>query len=353
MVEKRVIANNLVVYSISHALVDLICAGALFTIYFNKLVNPQVLFVLVIVYNVLAFAFQAPFGLWIDKLRKPVFSAVFGSILVILSPMFIFISPLTAVILAGVGNAFFHIGGGIISLNLQPKKATMPGIFVAPGALGLAIGIYLGKAGIFYPGYFILALGAMCILMLKIKMPLLEYNKKKIEGDFRYFELIIILLLFSISIRAFIGFATVFPWKSNLLLLALLTFAVVLGKGLGGFFGDKFGWVKVSVTALLLSAPLIYFGKESVFLGILGMFLFNMTMPVTLVGVSNMLHGRFGFAFGLTTLALIIGVYPTYFDVHKYFSSGLLFFIIILSALTLFIGLKLYFKKFPEMHYKE
>jgi hypothetical protein len=47
-------------------------------------------------------------------------------------------------------------------------------------------------------------------------------------------------------------------------------------------------------------------------LWIFGIFLFNMTMPITLVVISNTFQGRQGFAFGLTTLALIIGALPYY-----------------------------------------
>jgi hypothetical protein len=66
--------------------------------------------------------------------------------------------PFAAVIFAGIGNALFYIGGGTISLSLIPRKATAPGIFVAPGALGVLVGTLLGKSGNFSAWPLLLAL---------------------------------------------------------------------------------------------------------------------------------------------------------------------------------------------------
>lgn len=109
---------------------------------------------LVILYNVLAFALQAPFGLFVDKLKMPVHSAIIGTLLVAVATLFIK-TPFVAASISGIENALFHIGGGIISLNLIPKKATMPSIYVAPGALGLMVGALVGKAGFFISWPFI------------------------------------------------------------------------------------------------------------------------------------------------------------------------------------------------------
>jgi FSR family fosmidomycin resistance protein-like MFS transporter len=82
---------------------------------------------------------------------------------------------------------------------------------------------------------------------------------------------------------------------------------------------------------------------------ILGIFLFNLTMPVTLAAIANMLPGRAGLAFGLTTLALIIGAYPT-FTVWNSRLNGpwaTLAFIII-SIVALSLGLKLYAEIFSN-----
>ena len=45
-----------------------------------------------------------------------------------------------ACIIAGIGNALFHVGGGIDVLNISEKKASLSGIFVSTGAMGIFLG---------------------------------------------------------------------------------------------------------------------------------------------------------------------------------------------------------------------
>jgi hypothetical protein len=40
--------------------------------------------------------------------------------------------------------------------------------------------------------------------------------------------------------------------------------AAFAGKAFGGILSDRFGWIKISVGALLISAPLLAFGKVNV-----------------------------------------------------------------------------------------
>jgi FSR family fosmidomycin resistance protein-like MFS transporter len=88
---------------------------------------------------------------------------------------------------------------------------------------------------------------------------------------------------------------------------------------------------------------LLAFGAGFPVIGMIGIFLFNFTMPITLVVISNLLPGRPGFSFGLTTLALIIGALPTFFHCKYLFSgSWVLLISILFSALAIFIGLLLY-----------
>lgn len=338
------ISTNLLVYGITHAVVDGICAAVIFSIFRNQIVGANDIIGLVILYNVLAFGLQAIFGLVADYFKSPRAIAFLGCVLTSLSALTFSSFPIIAIILAGLGNALFHVGGGIISLNLTPKKATAPGVFVAPGALGLLVGTLLGKNGQFIVWLAILILVILCIAMFAIKKPEIDYKKEVIVPDkFNYFEFILLLVLFSIAIRSLIGSVLVFPWKTNLDLLIILTAGVVLGKGLGGILADKFGWIRIAVGALALSLPFLVFGSNVPLLAIIGMFLFNITMPITLVVISNILPGRAGFAFGLTTLALIIGTLPTFTGLKGFLGTqGFVLVIIIFSVLSLYYGLRQY-----------
>lgn len=341
-----IISSNLLVYGITHAVVDGICAAVVFSIIKNQMVSPSVFIGVMIIYNALAFGLQAIFGLITDYFQTPRAAALMGCFLTGFSAITFPSYPFLAVVMAGMGNALFHVGGGIISLNLTPNKASAPGIFVAPGALGLLVGTILGKNGQFVVWPAVIGLIILSLLMLAITIPDINFQKETVEeGQARYLESIILLVLLSISIRSLVGSVLVFPWKTNVGLLLVLTGAVVLGKGLGGIVGDKFGWVKTAVIALVVSIPLLVFGSNIPFFAIIGMFLFNITMPITLVAVANVLPGRPGFAFGLTTLALLIGVAPTLFTVKQLLTnSWIVLGIMIISTSALYYGLKKYNK---------
>jgi len=344
------ISANLFVYGTTHAVVDGICAAIIFSILKNQIFNTTEFISLVILYNALAFGLQAIFGLVVDYFKSPRAAALLGCVLTGISAITFLAFPIIAVIFAGIGNALFHIGGGSISLNLTPKKAAAPGIYVAPGALGLLVGTLLGKNGQFVVWPFVLTLVVLCLLMFVIKKPEMNYERKEIKGNkFNYFEFILLLVFLSITIRSLVGMVLVFPWKTNIDLLIILTAAVVLGKGLGGILADKFGWVRVAVGALIASIPFLIFGANIPYLAIVGMFLFNITMPITLVAISNILPGRPGFAFGLTCLALILGALPAFSGLKQFLGDQwFIFAIIILSSAALYYALRSYFENYTE-----
>lgn len=340
------ITANLFVYGTTHALVDAICAGVVFSLIRNEILDTATFFILVVLYNVLAFGLQFVFGLMSDYFKAPRAVALIGSVLTGASALIFLHNPIIAVILAGLGNALFHVGAGSISLNLTPQKATAPGIYVAPGALGLLIGTLLGKSGQFIAWPFILVLVVMSFLMFLVRKPQMNYERVKKDFKINYIELILVLVFLSIAIRSLVGMLVSFPWKVDINLLIILTMAVVLGKGLGGYLADRFGWIHIAVGALVLSIPFLMLGANIFYLGIIGMFLFNITMPITLVALSNILPGRPGFAFGLTCLALIIGALPSFFPIKQVLSNNyFIVSIIIISALSLYLGLRLYYKK--------
>jgi len=344
----KIITSNLLVYGITHFLVDAICAGVIFSIFKNQIIDAETFFIFVVLYNILAFGLQFIFGFISDYFRTPRVVALIGSIFTIFSACIFMYYPMIAVIFAGLGNALFHVGGGSISLNLTPKKASAPGIYVAPGAFGILLGTLLGKSGQFIAWPFILGLVIFSILIFSIKKPEMNYEKEKNKiHEYNYFWIILFFVFLSISIRSLVGMLLVFPWKVDITLLVILTIAVVLGKAIGGILADKFGWIKIAVGALVLSIPVLIFGANIPTLAIIGMFLFNITMPITLVALSNILPGRPGFAFGLTCLALIIGALPSFFQIKSLISNNyFIFSIIVISAISLFVGLKLYFRKF-------
>jgi MFS transporter, FSR family, fosmidomycin resistance protein len=334
-------ASNLIVYGITHAVVDASCAALLFSLMSGNSQEPVQFAFLLLLYNTLAFALQAPLGFMADYLQKPAVVAASGCLLTAFS-LFARQFPIVAICLAGVGNALFHVGGGTVSLNLKPGKSSMPGIFVAPGALGLAAGTMIGKSGYYSVLPFLVLLMAAGIALVLTRPPEIKRDTD-FPANIRYFDLILVLLLVSITIRSLLGLVLNFPWKADMHWLVILTLAVFMGKALGGVIADHFGWTRVAVMGLLLAAPLISFGLNNPWLAIPGVLLFNMTMPVTLTAVSNMLPGRAGFSFGLTTLALIVGALPSFTSAQQILANPWVLLIAILfSAFLLYKGLTLF-----------
>lgn len=336
---------NLSIYGVMHFLVDLICAGIIFSIFKNQIVSTSQFAALLILYCVLAFGLQPIFGFVSDQFTISRGATLVGCIFVVVSAFIFMYYPLTSIILAGLGNAMFHIGGGVVSLNLIPNKAFAPGVFVAPGAMGLLIGTILGNKGSFVSWPFAIILALLCLSIFFIVKVNIDYKirNKKINFD-KYFVIALALIFFSIIIRSFIGGTMSFSWKSNVVLLVILTTAVVIGKGVGGFMADKIGWIRVGVGSLILSIPFLVLGASYPLCGIIGTFLFNMTMPITLVAIFELIPGYPGFSFGLTCLALFLGATPLFFwkvnilD-ERYWVFALIVFV---SAISLLIGLRIF-----------
>jgi FSR family fosmidomycin resistance protein-like MFS transporter len=108
----------------------------------------------------------------------------------------------------------------------------------------------------------------------------------------------------------------------------------------GGFLADRFGWIDLSMVALLAAAPLLAFSGGDLWLALPGLLLFQMTMPVTLVAMLRLMPGRPALAFGLPCLALIAGALPAYLpDVWR--PRGLAVLALVLgSAALLFLALR-------------
>lgn len=339
------IASLLSCYGVTHCLVDAACVSTVLGTGGMYNLDTTIFVWYILLYNVLAFGTQALFGLAVDKYRVPRVTAITGCLLVIAGTLVVYFEPLIAVILVGLGNSLFHVGGGAISLNLTPNKASAPGIFVAPGSLGLACGTLIGTKGLFIAWPFIILLLIAIAVMFLLDYPEINYNRKektRVEG---LFELVILLLLLSISIRALIGLSLHLEWKADLTLLSMLVIAIMLGKALGGVLADRFGWMRVGITALIISAPMLAFGYQIPVIAIIGAFLFQMTMPITLVAVATMFPGRPAFAFGLPCLALLLGALSSFSSIKYYYEiNWVILLTIICGIVSLFIALKLYFK---------
>lgn len=131
-------------------------------------------------------------------------------------------------------------------------------------------------------------------------------------------------------------------WKSNIYLLGILTTAIVAGKAMGGYLADKFGFFKTSFFALIISAPLITFFSNNPLFSITGLMIFQITMPIIVTTIHNLLPGKPATAFGLTVSSLLIGIIPTYFKFSAFLKNSYISFVlIILTASLIFFAFQI------------
>jgi MFS transporter, FSR family, fosmidomycin resistance protein len=339
----------LALYGCSHFLVDATCAALVFGLMWQNGVSSQDYFWMVIIYNYVAFSLQPILGVFADKVRNIPALAALGMTLTGLSMVLSPISIPVAVLGAGIGNAVFHVAGGSISMRLSPGKASPGGLFVAPGGLGLALGAFLTRTGPVISWPLIASLLFAVMLVLFLKLPITEMTQTRKTLEIQWPLLAAILLLSCVMIRSLMGFGVGEPWRNDKFVLFLIVCAAFLGKGIGGLISDRFGWGIISVTAILLSAPLIAFGYLHPAIAVAGMFLLQITMPVTLAALYSVLPRRPAFSFGLTCLALVIGATPMFAQwKFLYCSSFPIFIGILAAAACLLLALRM-LSKMPEV----
>ena len=333
------------IYSIIHFIVDLSCALLISSLVTPKMGEDIGIYIAIVLYNFFAFAIQLPIGIIADKVNKNAICSAIGCLIVAIAYAFSNWGIIACVI-AGIGNAMFHVGGGIDVLNISEKKATLSGIFVSTGALGLFLGGKAPSIGFkrYYIVIFVLLISALSLFWLYNRVKNNVNNEEIIIPELRINELVVIAcLIFTVVVRGYVGLILAFEWKSSFLLALISIFAVVFGKMLGGVIGDKIGFMKISLISLIVSAVLFIFAFNSSVLGILAILFFNMTMPITLTALSNILFNNKGMAFGLLTFALFIGAVPVLLGYSSVlFNPVGLFVTTIVSALILVIGIKKY-----------
>ncbi len=340
---------NLSFISINHALVDMVCAYLLFSVITQNLVVDDQFVYLIIWYGLLAFGLQPLCGLIIDYYQIPYQALALSLGVLLTSILAYFISPWLSITLCALANAIFHVSAGTISFNITPQKASAPGIYVGPGALGLFLGTWLGRH---HPEKFCLILIAILVLsifVLYLIPPIkIDYQIKKISRN-NTFWLVLLGLLLVVGFRSIVGMSLVFAWKSEFILAVLLVIFVVIGKMLAGLVADRFGWLKTCFIGLILSIPLLYLGADIPYLAFFGALSYQVTMPVTLTAVALLWPGRPGWAFGLPCGALILGALITFFDVDKTLTTYIPLVIIIQIVIIIF-SLNYFYKLTKNNH---
>ncbi len=356
-------------YSLMHFLEDGLCAFAMYTVFLHK---PDA-YLFILIYNFCAFALQMPIGALCDLLREKQKDSggrfqilPLSSVIAVLGVFVTFFGALTHPIVLGIGNALFHVGGGLGTIDEDRKKGLRGqalGIFVAPGAMGLYLGTVIGKItpeNKFGLGVLVILFAFMIATMILYLGLFMAERKRLIEetgtlkktpekalkeepekNEFRAFGglsfLAAVLCFLVVVLRSHVGMSIGFSWKQGIGIGVLATAMVVGGKMLGGILAAHIGQ-KVTVAASLALAALFYAFSGNIVCGLLALLLFNMTMPITLQLLVDRFPHLAGFSFGLLTFALFLGFLPTWFRLENPLAGNWMGLLLSLVSLLMLFG---------------
>ena len=309
--------KTIALLSILHFFIDFLCAYSLY----NNIYSLKNVLEIALIYNYCAFVLQLPLGALLDRLNinnKIHYPLLF----VLLGIIFTIVGSYTNNIILGIGNALFHVGGGVISIkedDLSKFKGRGLGTFVAPGAIGLLFGKLLSNNN----NYNLIKIIIIIVVLLIALITYLEANREDInylinknEIDKKEMYIGIVCTFIVVILRSLIGMSVSYSWRNTTLLIIISVFALAFGKTAGGFLCAKFGKKKTIIVSLILSAICFVLGNNLIF-GLLSLFLFNMTMPITLYILKDKIPNKEGTAFGILTVGLFIGYLPTYLNIAR------------------------------------
>jgi MFS family permease len=273
-----------------------------------------------VVYNVLAFLTQPLTGMLADRAKQRHWILLSSIILLILavietvcvipycSAAPVFLLMLLSALL-GIGNSLFHVWGGKETAVRTGNDIRALGVFVSTGAFGLAVSsVFLSRALIFglLLGICILALAYLRIDTAKpIVTTEVDIESKLYPKPLVWVALI--LIMFIVAGRSFTGESFTKVIDKTPMVVLLIGALTMMGKMAGGWLVKWLGMV-TSIILLLVGVTICIAVKGShIGIALVGLFMVNCTMPITLYWANVMLKGREGLAFGLLAASLIPG----------------------------------------------
>lgn len=298
---------NTILFTILHFCVDGVCAFGLFSLLLVQIKGDQEKFILLMIYNCLAFLTQPFFGLLIDrKDDKERYYLIISIGLLFLGLGFKLI-PILSVILLGLGNSIFHISGGKYVISKTKNNMIDLGVFVSSGALGLAIGCNYNSLYLKYSLYILIVIVTIIILISKESKEIIQNQKDKpCEFDTKMTFILLTLVCIGVLLRSFVGRLSNVSFTKTSLILVLFGLSSMLGKLCGGIIGKYLGINKTILVSLSISILLLILGNSNLYSYLFGLFFFNMSMPLTLY-LANKIIDKQGFSFGLLAAFLIPG----------------------------------------------
>jgi FSR family fosmidomycin resistance protein-like MFS transporter len=263
---------------------------------------------LILLYNLLAFGHQPIAGVVTDRWQRPRVAVWVGLGCLVLAVLLSQPQPQVAIVLAGIGSAAFHVGGGALATLATPNQTLGAGLFTAPGVVGLAIGGALGIANYPAQGMLILLLLGLSGVLLPCKLPTVHdsaeishhkasqlsaknpnpkspiQNPKSIDRDW-----LLLVLLSAIALNSVVwtGFQFFLLGKTSVLIA--MAIAAAIGKLGGSILAEMWGWRRGSISALVVAMPLLILGESHLVALLAGVALLQSTVPVTLTATVRLM----------------------------------------------------------------
>lgn len=301
-------------YFYIHFVVEVLC----FYVLARLIGDSPFLWIAPLIYDALAFVPQSIIGYFSDKFPKVkigfigLFLLTLGFIMFGLN----IVSPYISIVFVALGNAFLHVDGAVVTLRTSKGKLSHSAIFVSGGSFGVITGKLFGTSMVSFWILVILALSTIPFIILanmyrdecKDENLEFDYASSKVSGGW-----IILLAIFVVIVRGYMGYGLPTSWNKTVIQTITLYCAMGCGKALGGILADIYGVKKVGILSSLLALPFLLFGDKLMFISLIGVLLFSMTMSITLALIASVLKKAPGLAFGMTTIGLFLGSVPVFF----------------------------------------
>lgn len=304
-------------YFYVHFVTELVC----FYVLSQYIESAPVAWLITFAYDLLAFVPQSVIGYVSDKLPKISFGLI-GTVMLAVAVLLQQYTDWTFVslVILCLGNACTHVNGAEVTLRTANGSLSHSAIFVSGGSFGVISGKLLSASAA--PAWILLILLATAIPFVMLAQTYLKNGESDSLPDCRAFRyqnpkmnkyLIIFLSVIVVIVRGYMAYGIPTSWKKTTLQTVILFVFMGIGKALGGILADLFGVRKVAILSILLALPFLLLGDNHMFISLIGVMFFSMTMSVTLAVLVSVLPKTPGLAFGFTTIGLFLGAVPVFF----------------------------------------
>lgn len=294
---------------------------------------------LVLAYNILAFVTQPIIGYFVDK-SHPKNLVTFSIVMLAVGFLFVNVTAPFGIIFLGLSNSLFHVAAGKIIIERSRGRMAPLGVFVAPGAIGVALAWALPENDNLMAWVFLVAaLAFTAYIFLPVKKP-----KEPFPSPVDHISApAVAIIAIAVIIRAFLG--KYVTYGINIPLWVLYAgLAAFGGKLAGGYLADRIGIKWTVVISSVLGLASLFF-TDNLVISLIGMVSINLAMPITLGLIVRALPKYPSVAFGLAAMALVPGVYLGSFLGSQYYVAVAIIAMLVNPALILFAGRLLSHKK--------